>query len=413
MGFFNTLLGIETQAEKREKLKKETEEHAAECQCAANSSLGFGSLFAALHASPMTIAAFFRCVDLITNTVAQLPVRVKVKGSEKSELEEHAIIAALTDRNNELTQFQLMKNLVRDVIIKGNAFVHIERANDGTVKRLRYIESQKVTINWNSKTRVLFYQVPEYFGNIKIEPVNMLHFRLWTWDGVNGVGIVKYMTNTLDVAKKTDDAMLNYFKKDMNLNGVLSAKNMVSTKQIEQIKQAWNTTYSDGGGGLIVLPNNLEYQPIQSNFSEAQNQSREWNATEICTWLGVSPILIGILTHSSGYSFEQARLEFLSNTIMTWVRMFEDEMNRKMLKPSESDLYIDIDETTMLRADKKTLVVYYTGLIKAGILTINEARTALGYSQVEDGDKLFVPYTDIAQNTIGGNTEQTLNLDNQ
>ena len=95
--------------------------------------------------------------------------------------------------------------------------------------------------------------------------------------------------------------------------------------------------------------------------------------------------------------------------------MFEDEMNRKMLKPSESDLYIDIDETTMLRADKKTLVVYYTGLIKAGVLTINEARTALGYSQVDDGDKLFVPYTDIAQNTIGGNTEteQTLNLDNQ
>jgi len=44
---------------------------------------------------------------------------------------------------------------------------------------------------------------------------------------------------------------------------------------------------------------------------------------------------------------------------------------------------------------------YYSKLVSSGIITVNEARNKLGYEKVEEGDKLFIPYTDISQNTIG------------
>ena len=399
MGFWKDFFGLEQRALKTPPVPV----NKIDCQCGANSALSFSSLFGRA-ANPLSIAAFFRCMDLLCNTIAQLPIRVKNREGETYELTGQPLDIVINhDRNNELTTYQMIKNVVRDIILKGNGFILVERHSDGSVKGLRYLESQMVTIHYDKKKRLIWYTCPELYPGRKIEDVNMLHFRMYSYDGITGVGLVKYMTRTIGLANDTDEAVQQFYRSGMNLNGVLSAKNLVSGAQLQQIKEAWNTTYNSDRGGLIVLPNNLEYQAIQSDKIDGQNSSREYNAQEIAQWFGISPILIGILTHSSGYSFEQARLEFLSNTIMSWVRMMEEELNRKLLRPSEENLLIDIDETQMLRADKATLVNYYTGLLKAGILTTNECRNALGYNAVDGGDKLFVAYTDIAQNTLNNN----------
>ena len=80
--------------------------------------------------------------------------------------------------------------------------------------------------------------------------------------------------------------------------------------------------------------------------------------------------------------------------------MVEQEFTRKLLKPSESNLEINLDETYLLKTDKTATASYYSTLIDKGILCINEARNELGYSDIEGGDKHLIAYTDISQNTI-------------
>lgn len=366
-----------------------------------DAALSYGNIFAQ-PLNSLFIAAYHRCVDLISTTIAQLPVTVRVKeGDHIGEVPNHPVTEALSHAL--LTPFTMMKNIVRDVITRGNGYIYVTRTSDGGVKSLRYLLPTDVTVNYDPVKEKLYYTASNILGGRRIEPVNMLHFRMWTFDGVNGVGIERYMYRTLQLAGKTDDAMTKFYENNMNLNGILSARNPVGEKQLEQIKQAWNTTYTSGGG-IVVLPNSLDYQPIQSTEADS-SAVRERNAVEICSWLGVSPILIGILTHSSNYTFEQARLEFLSNTIMAWVKMMEQEMTRKLLKPSESGLRIDLDEKEMLRADKVTLMNYYTGMISSGILCINEARKELGYNPIEGGDRHIIPFTDVNMNTVGGEQE--------
>ena len=67
---------------------------------------------------------------------------------------------------------------------------------------------------------------------------------------------------------------------------------------------------------------------------------------------------------------------------------------------------VDLDENTILAIDKDKQANYLTNLTKNGIITINEARKVLGLSQVEDGDKLIIPYTDIESNTIAETDEE-------
>ena len=86
---------------------------------------------------------------------------------------------------------------------------------------------------------------------------------------------------------------------------------------------------------------------------------------------------------------------------MPYVAMVEAEFSRKLLKGSEAEFHIDLDETYLLKADKAATANYYSAMVNNGILTRNEARRELGYSDVEGGDKLIMAFTKIDDNTIG------------
>lgn len=81
--------------------------------------------------------------------------------------------------------------------------------------------------------------------------------------------------------------------------------------------------------------------------------------------------------------------------------MVEEEFTRKLIKPSEEGLEVNLDETAILKADKSAIASYYSTLLQNGVLCVNEVRRELGFSPIEGGDKHTVAYTDISQNTIG------------
>jgi len=57
----------------------------------------------------------------------------------------------------------------------------------------------------------------------------------------------------------------------------------------------------------------------------------------------------------------------------------------------------------LLRTDKKTTGEYLSKLVGGGIMTVNEARKELGLSEIEDGDKLHIAYSDASKAQINDN----------
>ena len=80
--------------------------------------------------------------------------------------------------------------------------------------------------------------------------------------------------------------------------------------------------------------------------------------------------------------------------------MIESEFNRKLLSTKDVNLYIDLDETYLLKSDKQSTASYLQTLTNAGIMSINEARQVLNLQPVEGGDKHVIAYTKIDDNTI-------------
>lgn len=346
------------------------------------------------------VSAFFAGVQLISNTIASIPIHVR-KFSDGNIIS-HDIDNALD--NSLQSRFTILKQLLWDLYISGNGVCYIKRAGDGTPIELIYTPSGSYSIIYTESPRKLYYLFPQITTR-KVEPINVLHLVLNSKNGVEGKGIPLYAKQLLDIALATDKHAKNYFENGANIDGILKSSKPLTSAQKIDIKNSWQQVHGSGkSGGIAVIGGDMEYISVGSNANDSEMiESRKWNAEEACRYLNIDPILVGINSGTSYNSIEQAQLAFLSHCIYPIISLIEAEFNRKLLKPSEkSRIYIDFDENHIMFSDKTSTANYYSNLVKNGIMTINEARHNLGLAPKDDelAGKLIIPYTDISQNTL-------------
>lgn len=350
------------------------------------------------------VSAFFSGLQLISNTIASIPIHVR--NIKDGEIISHPIDIAFTE--GLLSKYTLLKQLIWDLYIYGNGVAYIKRASDGSPIRLTYCPQGSYTIMYNEFKQELYYLIPN-LSKKKIEPINVVHFVMNSKDGVNGKGIPIYAKKLLDIALATDNHSKNYFENGANLDGILQSNKPLTSQQKLDIKQSWQQVHGTGkSGGIAVIGADMSYQALGNNANDAQMiESRRWNAEEVCRYLCIDPILLGISGASAYNSIEQSMLSFLSHCIYPLISLIESELNRKLLKPSERNtIYVDFDENHIMFADKTSTANYYSTLTKSGILSINEARHAIGFAPIDGGDEHIIPFTDINANTIGNKNNE-------
>ena len=363
----------------------------------------------------LNLSTFYRGVHLISTSISQLPIytkRVSGKG-ESNILKSHYTNMLWNNPSTLIDKTTMLRSIVQSVIVKGNAYVYIERAEDGTPVNLRYLPSSDVTITYNKERNELYYNCSYINHGRKIMPVNMLHFKLFTFDGIKGISVLKYAYQSIETSNATNVHAKDFFVKGTNkASGVLTVNSQLNEKQRLQILNTWNSTYSSGKSGLAVLQGNMSYQPISVNADEAQMlESREFNQADVAHWLNLNPSQLGLKGYTQYSNFEDLQSELLQRTLMPYIVMIENELTRKLV-PNERNIKIVIDTVQYLRPNKQAQSNYYTSLVSGGILSINEARKELGYPSIEGCDTPIIPYTDVAQNQVKntvGTTEDNNN----
>lgn len=362
------------------------------------------------NCTAMNLSAVYRATELISDSIAVLPIKIQRMGEQgKNEVDNHPLKLVFSDKNNSnlLSKYTMMKLLVQSVILRGNGFALIHRAEDGTVTELQFLEPNEVQINYNKIKNELYYTVPKLTKTKHIEPINMIHLLKNTYDGVNGLSVLSYAARALKIANATEESANSFFGNGCNLSGVLTVQGQLQQKQKDDIRASWAQAYANGGHGLAVLQGNMQYTPIQISSKDSQMlESRLFNVQDIARFFGISPVLLGDLSHASYNTIEAVQQEFLVHTLQPYVTMIENEFNRKLLKPSERKLNIILETNEILRTDKTAQANYYSTMLSNGIMSINEVRKELGYNPIEDGDQHVIPFTDLSQNTIGGENKE-------
>jgi len=349
-----------------------------------------------------SLSAFFAAKELISNSIAQLPILIKRKGAID---EKHPLNFIF--RNTLINKFNFIKQLIDDIIMHGEAFAYIVRANDGTPTSLIYCEYGKCIQHYVQSRQELYYTIP-FIRRGKIEPIDVIHLYKNSFNGVEGKSLVGYANNVLKLAQATDKTARKYYTNGCAIQGALTIKGGRRGAK-EDARNAFKKTHGDEGSGLVILDDDMSYQPMSSNANDSQMlEAREFNIDEIARYFNINPVLLGDLSHTSYNTIEAANIDLVSHTLMPYIAILEDEFNRKLIKPSEyGKISIDFDETYILNGDKTANANYYKSLVSGGIMTINEARKALGLCEKENADDLIMSFTNINDNKVNGNEEES------
>lgn len=352
--------------------------------------------------SAMSISAFFQGCNLISCGIATLPIKVKKKAGKgkTTEIKNHPVNLLFSNKNSLLSKYDLMKLLIQSVILRGNGYCYIHRATDGTPIELQYLDSGDVVINYNKQTNKLTYNC-SLVSNKAIQPKDIIHLKMNSYDGINGVSILNYASRSIDISSAIENSASNYYKKGGNLSGILKVNANLSDDQRQQIQSSWNTSYRNNQSSIAVIQGNMEFQQLSQNAMELQLlESRNFSVEDVARFLSLNPVLLGLKGAATYSTLEMVQNDFLLHTLQPYISMIEFEFGRKLLNEDEENIKIILDTNAVLRTSKKELAEFYTNLVKNGCLTVNEARGELGYSQIDGGDKLIQAFTDISQNTI-------------
>ena len=353
----------------------------------------------------LKLSAVYAALSIISNSIAALPIYVKQMKDNSRTIVQNSKIQKLFYEMLQ-SKHTVIKQLVWDLLIYGNAFCYIKRDDKGNPVKLIYMQHGDVNIDYRKELDLVQYNCSNHKAIPAIvKQEDMLHFARDTKDGIEGRGFLYFADDIIKLSGFTQKAAQDFFGSGCNLTGILQFKRPLKPGQQEQIRSQWMQIHSASGGGLGVLEGDSEYIPIAQNSADSQMlETREFNISEIARFFNINPILLGDLSHNSYSSIEDAQIEFVQHTLLPIINLMEEEINRKLVKISNQ--YIDFDEASLLKGNKSTLANYYTSLVNNAIMTINEARRALDLNPIDGADDLIIPYTDLSQNTIGGIGEE-------
>ena len=350
---------------------------------------------------PMLLSTVYRCVDLISDSLAVLPLKIYELDADgfKREAKRHPLYWLLDHEPNEqMTRYTLMKTLMSSVLLNGNGYAYIERGSNMSVEQLVYLPATSVQIVFITDAegvRHKRYWMADF--NELVEPRDMLHVLNFSYDGIEGVSTLKHARQTLGIATDNEEAAAGFFKSGSATSGILTVEGArLSKEQKEQIYETWSkhmdTDTYGRHNGIQILEGNMKYQPISVNPKDSQMlESRQFSVIDICRFFSVSPVKAFDLSKSSYSTVEATQLQYLTDTVLSVITKMEQELMRKVLLPSERERYvIEFDTSVILRTDKTAQANYWRGMFNIGAATPNEIRKEMNLERMDGGDEAFV-----------------------
>lgn len=379
----------------------------------------FGSVAPWLYStSPaLCVGAAYRCISLLSTSVANLPVRCKkLKGRIYVDDNRSNLPYLLNiEPDPSMNSFDFWRQVVIEVVCYGNAYiVPFYSTTSGDWNRLALCG--RGTVSHDTVNDI--YTVNDFENGVfgTFDESRIIHIKGMT--GANpksGVSVLTYARLTTSIANAGDEEALDRFKNGGTVKGILSnfkgstrGFGELQDKELRNLAAEVDVDFSSGEN-IIGLPGDVDFKQISLSSADMQFlESRKFTVREICRFFGVHPSFVFDDTSNNYKSAEMANVAFLSNTLNPMLRQIEIELLRKLYPRSLCMMRkIEFDRQGLYACDLDSRVKYLGAMIAAGLYTVNEARALEDRPPVECGDKVLVSANlkGLEDLTAGGNQE--------
>lgn len=342
--------------------------------------------------SALTFAPWFQGISTIAASVAMVPLDVYERAADDNRIKhrDHAAYELLNRRANRvMTAFTVREILQAHALSWGNGYAAIVSRGSEPAELVPLMPD--VTEPVRTADGGVAYETTLLDGTKKvIAGDNVLHIKGLGYDGLKGYSVFRYARNSLGLGIAAERYGARHFKNNAQPNVVLKYPARLSKEDADQLLEQWERRHSGVAnaarpalvsGGLDVVPMSM------SNEDSQWLQSREFQRTEVASWLCIPPIKLGIKA-SSYNSVEAEERAYVSQTLMRWFRRWEAEGDVKLLSGRQQRAwwYMEHQSGALIQGDFTTQANVAVNLKNAMIITRNEARKKFNLNAVDGGD---------------------------
>lgn len=342
----------------------------------------------------MQLAAVYRCVSILSGTIASLPLHIERKqGGYYSVDEQNELHKLLTRRpNKRQNAYDMILNAVIQIVQSGNAYIFIRRTW-GEVREL--VLCAPNTVCYDKFRNV--YKISDPINRISgvFEADDVIHLKNKSLDGgYTGVSTIYYASRVLSIGGSADNQSLRTFQNGSKIKGIVSGVKgdtrglgAMTDGQTADVAERLEDELNSGRDIVAVSGDasfsQLSITPVDAQLLEQMKHS----VLEICRFYGVNPDKAFAGQATNYKASEMGQVSFLTDTLLPMLRQIEAELNVKLIPDSVSHLYrIRFDLDALYQTDLTTQMAYWKGGHELGMFTTNYLRAQKGLPPVEGGD---------------------------
>lgn len=321
--------------------------------------------------------------------------------SAEFKTDDNYIYNLLNRRNTKTTSFNaqsLWISLISNALLNNNSYAQIVR-NNNLIEEIRFLNTSQVTVLESANGEKLGYKVMQKNGKtIELNDDEMIHLKALSIDGKVGISPLYSLKPEISMLKNGNSLLNSFFKKGISTSGILklsngSALDADSKKKIREAFEQANSG-SQNSGSVMVLDSTQEFKPFEVSYEILKMiQSNTYSTKQIAKTLGIPLSRFGMELVNSKDS--DANDIYITSTLHSWSVQIQQELFNKL------GVEVILDFSYLKGADKDTLL---TELVRknggSGLLTINEARKALGLDATKDGEQIYVNSASVPLNSL-------------
>lgn len=343
----------------------------------------------------LSISSVLAATDLISSTIARLPIKLYKKGTknEHIEIEDNRFFLLNREPNKTQSAITLKKRIILDYLLHGNSYIYPEWSRNDLIA-LHHIPVKKVQIDKyvNPDLPFIVDGVIKVMGEnaqtVEFAPDELMIILKNSDDGLQSDGVLDLNYELLSLALEQQRYTSALLQNGSLPLAVLSTDAKLTPQAMKNIKDSWNTTYKGGSnaGKTVVLESGLQYNPVSLNPNELDlTASKKGVLSDIARIFGIPESMINADANKYN-SNEQNNLHFLQYTLDPIITAIESALNRSLLLEDEKKkgYTFQFDRDSILATTEREKFESTIQAMKGGLIGVNEGRARHGYKAIND-----------------------------
>ena len=366
----------------------------------------------------------YACVTLIMDDIAGIKWKLASRrGNRITPILDHPLLDLLMKPNSTQQYTDFIKSYVGFDLCSGNVYVEASGIPNKPEDPGSMLKKPPIMMNVLRPDRMTVlpakfggdlvggYQYEVGHSKVIYDPSRILHVKKFhptnDFYGFSPLEAAAVTVDTDNASRKWNMYLLQNHAKP---SGVLFVQGSMSAddRQVLERKLASRHQGIENTGRPLILEKNDKNEWKQMSMSPVDmdwGSGQKMNKVDICTAYKVPPELLGDSQSKTFNSYKEAKKSYFYQGILPRLDDIKNGWNTWLTPWFGDNLFLDYDRDDIeaIQDDRQTVIDMATGLYSEGLATANEARTLMGFPNVNDdfGDVRLISFQDMPINELG------------